>query len=43
MTELYDKKCFMWNVGAMIPYMGYAPKTLEQIIAGEGCTVDECE
>ena len=32
MAELYDKKCFMWNVGAMIPYINYKPRTLEQII-----------
>ena len=34
MTELYDKQCEMYNVGAMIPYMGYQPKTLKQIIEG---------
>lgn len=33
MDELYDKDCFMWNVGAMMPYMNYTPRTLEQIIA----------
>lgn len=32
MTELYGKKCQMYNVGAMIPYMGYTPRTLEEII-----------
>lgn len=37
MTELYDKKCFMWNVGAMMSYMGYTPRTLEQIIEGKDC------
>lgn len=35
MTELYDKQCKMYNVGAMIPYMDYTPRTLEQIIEGE--------
>ena len=39
MTELYDKQCRMYNVGAMISYMGYTPRTLEQIIAGEACVV----
>ena len=34
MTELYDKKCQMYNVGAMMPYMLYQPKTLRQIING---------
>lgn len=32
MVELYDKPCNMWNVGAMIPYMNYTPKTLLEII-----------
>ena len=32
MTELYDKKCEMYNVGAMIPYINYQPRTLEEII-----------
>lgn len=34
MEELYDKPCNMYNVGAMLPYMGYMPKTLDQIILG---------
>lgn len=32
MTELYDKKCQMYNVGVMMPYIMYQPKTLRQII-----------
>ena len=32
MTELYDKQCKMFNVGAMLPYMNYTPRTLEQIV-----------
>lgn len=32
MTELYGKKCQMYNVGAMMPYMNYTPRTLDQII-----------
>lgn len=43
MTELYDKPCNMYNVGAMMPYMGYVPKTLEQIIAGEECIIHDSE
>jgi calcineurin-like phosphoesterase family protein len=35
MTALYDKQCKMFNVGAMIHYMNYVPKTLEQIISAE--------
>lgn len=32
MEELYTVSCNMFNVGIMIPYMGYTPKTLEQIV-----------
>ena len=32
MTALYDKQCEMYNVGAMIPYINYQPRTLEEII-----------
>lgn len=35
MTELYDKPCNMYNVGAMLPYMAYRPRTLQEIIALE--------
>ena len=34
MSELYDKDCKMYNVGAMIPYINYIPRTLEQIVEG---------
>lgn len=33
MEELYTKKCKMFNVGAMMPYMDYTPRTLDQIIS----------
>lgn len=33
MIELYDKPCNMYNVGCMIDYMNYTPRTLEEIIA----------
>lgn len=33
MRELYDKPCEMYNVGAMMTYMNYRPRTLEEIIA----------
>lgn len=36
MTELYDKKCEMYNVGAMMSYINYQPRTLEEIIKGGG-------
>jgi calcineurin-like phosphoesterase family protein len=34
MRELYTVPCWMFNVGAMIPYMGYTPRTLTEIIEG---------
>lgn len=34
MTELYNKPCNMYNVGCMMPYMGYTPRTLDEIISG---------
>ena len=35
MTELYGKQCQMYNCGAMLPYMNYTPRTLDEIIKGE--------
>lgn len=32
MTELYDKPCLMFNVGAMIDYMNFTPRTLDEIL-----------
>lgn len=32
MKELYDKPCEMFNVGCMLPYMNYTPRTLDEII-----------
>ena len=34
MSELYTKPCFMYNVGAMMPYMNYTPRTFEEIVDG---------
>ena len=34
MWELHRKKCAMYNVGAMMPWMDYTPRTLDQILAG---------
>ena len=31
--ELYTKPCKMYNVGAMLPYMDYTPRTKEEILA----------
>lgn len=36
MEELYERQCNMINVGAMMPYMGYTPRTLDEILAGYG-------
>ena len=35
MEELYGKPCKMYNVGAMMPYMDYTPKTLDQILTAQ--------
>ncbi len=34
MWELHHRKCAMYNVGAMMPWMDYTPRTLDQILAG---------
>lgn len=34
MEELYTRQCNMINVGAMMPWMGYTPKTLDEIEKG---------
>jgi len=34
MSELYDKPCYMFNVGAMMPWMDYTPRTLDEILDG---------
>lgn len=36
MEELYTKPCEMYNVGAMMPYMDYTPRTKEEILAKGG-------
>lgn len=33
MKELYDRPCNMFNVGAMMPWMDYTPRTLDEIIS----------
>lgn len=35
METLYGKECNMYNVGCMVSYMNYTPRTLEEIIEGE--------
>lgn len=34
MTALYDKQCHMYNVGCMMPYMDYTPRTLMEVVNG---------
>ena len=34
MEDLYMRPCNAINVGAMMPYIGYAPRTLDEIIEG---------
>ena len=34
MENLYTKPCEMYNVGCMLPYMNYTPRTLDEIIEG---------
>lgn len=34
MMEIYQIPCEMYNVGAMLPYINYKPRTLEEVIQG---------
>ena len=34
MTDLYVKPCEMYNCGAMMPWLKYTPRTLDEIIEG---------
>lgn len=34
MTDLYERQYQMYNVGCMLPYMDYTPRTLDEIIEG---------
>lgn len=34
MWELHRRKCAMYNVGVMMPWMDYTPRTLDQILTG---------
>ena len=36
MEQLYGKQCLMYNVGAMLPYMDYTPRTLSEILYDGG-------
>ena len=41
MQELYEKECRMFNVGCMMPWMDYTPRTRDQIIAWKSGGGDE--
>lgn len=41
MEELYTVPCNMFNVGVMMPYMDYTPRTLDEIIAANLKPVDK--
>jgi calcineurin-like phosphoesterase family protein len=34
MKDLYAKPCEMYNVGCMLPWINYTPKTLDEIVKG---------
>lgn len=34
MEQLYERPCEMYNVGAIMPYIQYTPRTFEEIIEG---------
>ena len=34
METLYEKRCNMYNCGAMMPWINYTPRTLDEIIEG---------
>lgn len=36
MKELYDKPCEMFNVGVMMKYIDYTPRTLDEILIANG-------
>lgn len=36
MEELYGRQCQMYNVGAMMPWMDYTPRTLDEILTNGG-------
>ena len=42
LRQLYvrDDVCLAFNVGVMLPYMDYTPRTLKEILASENCLAD---
>ena len=43
MQELYGHKCQMYNIGAMMPWMDYTPRTLDEILTLNTERVDKNE
>lgn len=41
MENLYGQMCRMYNVGAMMPYMNYTPRTLDEILAANAPVTEE--
>lgn len=41
MESLYDRSCRMYNVGAMLPYMDYTPRTKQEILNGGDTAMNE--
>ena len=35
LRELYDKPCNMLNVGIMMPYMDFRPKTFTELVSAQ--------
>lgn len=43
MQELYSHPCNMYNVGVMMPWMNYTPRTLTEIITYEKRFTNEAD
>ena len=41
MQELYGHPCLMYNVGSMMPWMDYTPRTLDEILRLEAVYKNE--
>jgi len=39
MEQLYDRPCAMYNVGAMMPWMDYTPRSLDEILSGANANI----
>jgi hypothetical protein len=41
MQELYGHPCLMYNVGSMMPWMDYTPRTLDELLRLEAVYKNE--